>query len=261
MSLRPRIAVLFGGKSPEHWVSLKSGLVALLYLDPDKYELEAVYVNAQGHFGTTAEYLAALERFFATNTVPLFSKGEEPAGWQDFLRHAAAPDSADFLRTMAQRDLVFPVFHGRGGEDGTIQALARRLGVRCAGASMEASSLGMDKALTKRIAAFHGLAVAPWREVTSVAWRDNPQGLLRTLPQALGWPLFVKPSRLGSSIGVGRAVDPASLRAALEAALKFDSLVVVESEIQGKEYSVGVVGRGAQVETSVVAEFCMTASS
>jgi D-alanine-D-alanine ligase len=173
----------------------------------------------------------------------------------------AAPDSADFLHTMANRDVVFPVFHGRGGEDGTIQALARRLGVVCAGASMEASALGMDKVLTKRVAAHHGLAVAPWREVTSSQWKTGRTWLLDSLPRELGWPLFVKPARLGSSIGVGRATDPASLQSALESALQFDNLVLVESEIRGKEYSVGVVGDGHACETSVVAEFCMDSSS
>jgi D-alanine-D-alanine ligase len=254
---KPRLAVLFGGRSPEHWISFKSGLFVLLHLDRAAYDVDAVYVRQDGGFASADEFNAAVERFFTENQVVLFRESDGLGDVRALLRSAATPHSVGFLAAASRKtwDLLFPVFHGRFGEDGTVQGLAETLGLAYAGCDFQASALGMDKLLTKQIAAEAGLAVAPYREVHRDEWHDRPDAWISSLGTSLGWPMFVKPARLGSSIGVGRATDPDTLRRALAEAFEYDYRVVVESEIRGTEYAVGVLGDGTTTQASVIAEY------
>jgi D-alanine-D-alanine ligase len=255
---KTRIAVLFGGRSPEHWISFKSGVFVLLHLDRRAYEVEAVYVRPDGGFASAAEFLATLERFLTENQVVLFRDEASLGDWRSLLKSTATVLSATFLAAASRGawDFLFPVFHGRFGEDGTVQGLAEFLGLPYAGCDFQGSALGMDKILTKKIAASRGLAVAPYRELHRDQWQAaDPADLAADLAGDLGWPMFVKPSRLGSSIGVGRATEPVSLARTLTAAFEYDYRVLVESEIRGTEYAVGVLGDGTTTRTSVVAEY------
>ena len=248
---------MFGGRSPEHWISFKSGLFVLIFLDRNAYDVDAVYVRQDGTFASADEYLRTLDRFLAENQVVIFRDEDDVGDWRGRLEASASDFSEDFLLATARKtwDLVFPVFHGRFGEDGTIQGLVKTLGIPCAGCSFQASSVGMDKILTKQIAEAAGLAVAPYRLVRSHDWAQRPDSLAGDLPRALGLPLFVKPARLGSSIGVSRATTEASLRSALDVAFQYDVRAIVESEIRSSEYAVGMLGDGEQATTSVVAEY------
>lgn len=255
---KPRIAVLFGGRSPEHWISFKSGLFVLLHLDRTAYEVDAIYVRQDGGFASPDEYQGALARFLNENRVVLFRDEAALGDWRRLLRSAAFADSGEFLALAARKtwDLLFPVFHGRFGEDGTFQGLAETLKIPYAGCNFPGSVLGMDKILTKKIAAAAGLAVAPYRELHRDEWlAAEPADLAADLATQLGWPLFVKPARLGSSIGVGRATSDSTLAQALKAAFEYDYRVLVESEIRGTEYAVGVLGDGAVTQASVIAEY------
>jgi len=255
--MKPRIAVLFGGRSPEHWISFKSGLFVLIFLDRDAYDVDAVYVRQDGTFASADVYLQTLDRFLAENRVVIFKDEDNVGDWRGRLEASASALSEDFLLAAAGKawNLVFPVFHGRFGEDGTIQGLAKTLGIPCAGCSFQASSMGMDKILTKQIAEAAGLAVAPYRLVRSHDWAQRPDSLAGDIPRALGLPLFVKPARLGSSIGVSRATTEASLRSALDLAFQYDVRAIVEAEVRSSEYAVGVLGDRDRATTSVVAEY------
>lgn len=254
-----KIAVLFGGKNPEHWISFKSGMFVLLFLDRSRYEVSAVYVRQDGSFSDGAGYLEALDRFLRLNSVVIFSDSDEVGDWKATLRASALQQGAGFFDQAAcgQWDLLFPVFHGRFGEDGTIQGLAEMLGLPYAGCSMEGSVLGIDKPLTKHLSQAHGLSVAPYHEVLAQQWRQDAERLKEGFIRDLGLPLFVKPARLGSSIGVGRATDARELSAVLEEAFRFDYHVLVESEIHGSEFAVGVMGTHEDCEASVVVEYTM----
>ena len=257
MNPKPRIAVLFGGRSPEHWISVKSGLFVLLFLDRSRFDVDAVYVRPDGGFGSADEFRTVVDRFFAENRVVLFGPSDGFADPMGLLRSAASDRSLRFVTAASGGawDFLFPVFHGRFGEDGTVQGLAEALRLPYAGCDFRGSALGMDKILTKQIVARAGLAIAPYREVHRDEWQRDKAGWLERLPAALGWPLFVKPARLGSSIGVGRALDATGLARALEEASDYDYRVLVESEIRGTEYAVGVLGDGKTCRTSVIAEY------
>jgi D-alanine-D-alanine ligase len=257
MNRKPRVAVLFGGRSPEHWISVKSGLFALLFLDRTRYEVDAVYIQQDGRFASGAEYLAMVDRFFAENRVVLFGDSDGIGDPQALFRSAASDLASRWLSLGARGhwDLLFPVFHGRHGEDGTVQGLADVLGIPYAGCSFQASVLGMDKILTKTMAAARGLAVAPFREVHHRDWASCRPGLESSLVADLGLPLFVKPARLGSSIGVGRATDARTLGHRIDEALEYDHRILVETEVRGPECAVGVLGGPDRFEVSVAAEY------
>ncbi|MFZ4616801.1 MAG: D-alanine--D-alanine ligase [Rectinemataceae bacterium] len=254
---KQRVAILFGGRSPEHWISFKSALFAMLYIDRTRYEVSAVYLDEGGRFVSGEGYLVALERFFERNRMRLFGEDEELGDWMELLRSAASGHSGDFMQAAIDGnwDLFFPLFHGRPGEDGSVQALARRLGLPYAGCNMAGSSAGIDKIITKQIVSAAGLAVAPWRIIERPEWEARGVKACDALVKALGLPLFVKPARLGSSIGVSRATSIESLGTAIEEALVFDTRVIVESEIRGPECAVGLIGEPGRLRSSVVAEF------
>lgn len=148
-------------------------------------------------------------------------------------------------------DVLFPVLHGTLGEDGTIQGLCEMAGWPCAGAGVMASAVGMNKIVFKKLASGAGIPVVPWVEM--MAGRPIPDA--RAIIAELGLPLFVKPARLGSSVGISRACDGEELVRAVALALEYDELVLVEKAVgHAREIEVSVIGTGASVETSVPGE-------
>ena len=145
-----RVAVLFGGRSPEHWISFKSGLYVVLFLDRSLFEVEAIYVRQDGVFAASCEFLETVDRFFEQNAVVLARPEDGLGDWRALIAQAAIARSESFLEALQNRawDVLFPAFHGRFGEDGTFQSLAEIRGVPYAGADFRASALGMDKILT-----------------------------------------------------------------------------------------------------------------
>lgn len=261
---RQTVTVLFGGKSPEHWVSVKSGLFALLHLDPSRYQARGVYFDQQGKPAPAATCRDAIATFFARNDVTFFGPGETPpaddlCAW---LQERAHPSGDTCLRDGGQGDwgLFLPVFHGQGGEDGSIQGFLEFLRLPYGGCNMEGSALGIDKILTKQFCEAAGLAVAPWAMVTNVTWAHDAQACLERC-RPLGLPLFIKPARLGSSIGLHRVTRFEELAAAIENALKWDSRILVEAQVPGIEYGIGVAGNQAHPRISAIAESTLRADS
>jgi D-alanine-D-alanine ligase len=254
------VAVLFGGRSPEHWVSFKSGLFILGLLDPAVYRPYAVYIKPDGSLASTAEYREAFDRLMSGNAFQLYteSDGVEP-DWRERLR-GLEPGHDNLVLALRDRrwDILFPVFHGRFGEDGTIQGMAEFMDIAYAGCNLPGSALGMDKALTKRLAQSRGLAVAQDHHVGVERWREDPSAVLDECQRDLGWPVFVKPARLGSSIGVGKARNRGELQAALDHAFRWDFHVLVEREVRSPEYSIGVIGTRTCQHCSAVTESTLT---
>ena len=162
-------------------------------------------------------------------------------------------------RSLGDIDVVFPILHGPFGEDGTIQGLLELLGLPYVGAGVLASAVGMDKHFSKTVLQHAGIAVAPWRTVSAREWAHSPASVLEAA-ESLGWPVFVKPARAGSSVGVSRADSAADLPAAMEVALAEDGKVLIEARLLGREIECGVIGGrdGAAPRVSVAGEIVVT---
>jgi len=236
---RIRLVVLFGGRSAEHEVSCVSALHVLRAADPDRYDLVPIGITRDGAWVAADDAVAALRRGAAA--LPSPDEGDRVA--LDIL-HALAP------RGVGAPVVAVPLLHGPMGEDGTVQGLLELAGVPYVGAGVLASALCMDKAATKAQLAHHGLPLARW-----LAARDTEldDAFTKAVGEELGWPVFVKPANLGSSIGISKAADASALGRALAEALRYDEYVVVEEAIVGREIEVAVLGN-ARARASVPGE-------
>ncbi|MEW6154584.1 MAG: D-alanine--D-alanine ligase family protein [Actinomycetota bacterium] len=228
---RVTLVVLFGGRSAEHDVSCVSAVSALRALDRGRYDIVPVGITAEGRW-VRAEEAA---RLLATGA-PLPPALEAAGPTLDPLA-AVAPGPG------GQPTVVLPLLHGPFGEDGTVQGLLEVAGVPYVGSGVLGSAAAMDKVVAKRLLAEAGLAVAhylPFRENELAA--TTPAAVAADVEAALGWPVFVKPANLGSSVGVSMAGDAGELAAALATALAYDEWVLVEEAVTGREIECGVLG-------------------
>ena len=245
------LVVLYGGESAEHAVSCISAAHVVRALDPDRYHLEAVAITTEGRWMRSRELNRAL--------------GGDRDGLPDSLPSTIGPGEGDEVEPRAlltapvgEQMVVLPVLHGPRGEDGTIQGLLEILGVAYVGSGVLGSSLNMDKSTAKVVAAAAGLPIA-----AHLVARDTElegAGLdtfISEVQATLGWPVFVKPANMGSSVGITRATDPAELRHALEVASAFDEWLVVEEGVNAREIEVGVIG-SAHPRASVPGEIVPT---
>lgn len=228
--MRRRVAVLMGGRSGEHEVSLVSGASVARALDADRYEVFPVLIDRAGGWTLDGEPVALVPGSDGRGVIASLSGGP--------------------TRVV---DVVFPVLHGPYGEDGTVQGLCEIAGVPYVGAGVGASAIAMDKAMFKTVARTLDIPVVESVEVWRSEWTADPDAVRRRVDDALPYPVFVKPARLGSSVGISRVTDPAELAAAIETALEHDRKVLVERGMVGREVEVGVLGN-EHVELSPVGE-------
>jgi D-alanine-D-alanine ligase len=260
---KPRIAVVFGGRSSEHAISCVTAGSVLAAIDPDRYDVVPVGITHDGRWVlesddpqrlaiTSADKLPEVDPTRAT--VALSSEHEA----SELVVHepSAVP------RTLGEVDVVFPVLHGPWGEDGTIQGLLEMSGVRYVGAGVLASAVGMDKHYMKLVLQAHGLPVLPYTVITPRGWELDRAACVETV-DSLGYPVFVKPARGGSSIGISKVHDHGGLVAAVEEARRHDPKVLVEVAAEGgREIECGVLqGFGTNPpDASVVAEIVVDSS-
>lgn len=238
---RTRVALVFGGVSSEHEIScLTAGGVARA-IDPDRFEVVGLGIRPDGAWvRIDADELARFE--VVDGCLPRVPSDRPEAV---VLRGRSGPEVAtrdgDRLLDPSRIDVAFALLHGPWGEDGTIQGLFEMLGVRYVGAGVAASAIGMDKDLMKRAMAAAGLPVGPWVAITPAQWRDDTAGCLARVDE-LAYPVFVKPARGGSSIGIAKVADPSGVAAAIEQARCYDPKVVVEQGFVGaREVEVAVL--------------------
>lgn len=222
-SSKIRLGILFGGRSTEHEISIRSAANIVRAVDPARYELITFGIDRQGGWQRTS--LDALQ----AKEVP--AKGQGSA--------YAASSLASVLGELAGCDCVFPVLHGTCGEDGTVQGLLRLLDIPFVGADVLGSAVGMDKLIMKRLLAEAGIPIGRY-----AAFRDSATALMEfdRLSTAFGLPLFVKPSAQGSSVGVSRAANKAEYDAAVRLAFEFDDVVLVEEAVNGREIECAILG-------------------
>ena len=231
------VCILFGGISPEHEVSLRSAESVLNNIDKEKYHILPVGITKAGRWiyfgGTDYSMLPAGTWAAAPGSCPA---AISPARGQGLLRFEGNAVTATPI------DVVFPVLHGENGEDGAMQGLLQMAGIPYVGPHVSASAVAMDKTLTKLVIDKEGIPQAAWELVRSGELEEKMDSIVASLEDRFAYPMFVKPAGTGSSVGVSKAGDREKLKAALTAAGKFDSKILVEEFIKGKEVEVAVLG-------------------
>ena len=258
MTKKITVAVLFGGQSGEHEVSLVSAHAVMAGLDPERYELLPIGITKAGRWlagpGAHAALIAAADHSQLPTSFTSTDLDNSPEA-KDVL--TLARTGADNLPTPARilppADVVFPVLHGPLGEDGTVQGLLELAGLPYVGCRVAASAVGMDKALMKAAFAAAGLPLLPWQLVRRAELAAGAEEVYARVETALSYPVFVKPANMGSSAGVGKAKDRAGLVAAFAEAARYDRRMVVEQGIPAREIEISVLGNEAP-EASVPGE-------
>jgi D-alanine-D-alanine ligase len=215
---RLRVALLAGGRSSEHDISLASARAVLEALDPERYEVTSVAIGRNGRW--------QLEGTDPSAKLQIATKSDRP------LETLPVPAGAGTLEALGAVDVVLPILHGPFGEDGTVQGLLELADVPYVGAGVAASALAMDKDLFKKVMRDSGIPVSPHHAIRLGDEVANP----------FGYPVFVKPARLGSSVGISKVRDESELGPAVELAFRHDEKVLVEEFVAGMEVEVGVLG-------------------
>ncbi|WP_082784341.1 D-alanine--D-alanine ligase family protein [Microbacterium laevaniformans] len=252
------VAVLFGGRSSEHAISSATAGGVLRAIDRDRFDVIPVGITRDGAFVLEDDDPDK----FALNPerLPEVVDNGTRILWPDSVRsRELRVQDADGIRSLGDIDVVFPILHGRFGEDGTIQGFLELLDLPYVGAGLLMSAIGMDKHTTKSVLKAAGVPVVPWVTVTE-AGLARESDLWQRRIRALGLPAFVKPARAGSSVGVSKVSDWSELDAALATAFAEDGTVLVEQAIVGREVECGVLaGRdGAAPRVSVAGEIVIT---
>jgi D-alanine-D-alanine ligase len=262
-SNRPRVAVVFGGRSSEHAISCVTAGSVLKAIDPERYDVVPIGITPDGRWvlesgDTDRLALTSAERLPEVDG----SRATVALSNDDGTSQLVVHEPTSVPRTLGEVDVVFPLLHGPWGEDGTIQGLLEMAGVRYVGAGVLASAVGMDKHYMKVVFQAHGLPVLPYTVITPRMWEADPAAC-REAVDSLGYPVFVKPCRGGSSIGISKVHDPSELDAAVEEARRHDPKVLVEAAaVDGREVECGVIeGVGNEPpQASVVAEITIDGS-
>lgn len=226
------VGLIYGGKSGEHDVSLQTGFSVLNALDYNKYNIVPIYIDRDGRWNMGQTYTAP------------------PAQPEELQIHGGEQATSEAMSVLWRKlggqestiDVLFPLLHGTYGEDGTIQGLFEMMDMPYVGAGVLASSAGMDKAIMKKLFAQAGLPQCKYETFIAAEYQEHEHEILNSIEHNLGFPCFVKPANLGSSVGITKAKDRHELERAIQYALRFDLKVVVEEAVDAHEVEVGVLG-------------------
>ncbi|MCH5246528.1 MAG: D-alanine--D-alanine ligase [Muribaculaceae bacterium] len=254
--MKTKVGVFFGGRSTEHEISVISANQAINALDADQYEIVPVYITKEGKW-FSGEALLKLEEY--KNIPQLLSKCEPvymKAIYGDFKLYSEKRKG--FLKkevVIASLDVVIPVLHGSNGEDGTFQGVMESIGIPYVGCDVLSSANGMDKIYMKMILKANDIPVVPYYWFTVKNWIKNENIILDEIEKNIGYPVIVKPANLGSSVGIGRAIDRKALKEKITDASKYSSRIIVEHMIEDlQEINCSVLGDCDDYMTSVLEE-------
>lgn len=243
MADRTRVAIIFGGTSSEHDVSCLTAGGVSRAIDAERFEVIGIGITPAGTWvQVSTDEMRTME--VVDQKLPRLSEDRphavllprEGGGRIATIEGDRIVDARDF-------DVAFTLLHGPFGEDGAIQGMFEMFGIRYVGSGVAASAIGMDKDLMKRSLVGAGLPVGPWATITPLAWRERPEAVLAEVVDNLEFPVYVKPARGGSSMGISRVTDPDGLAAAIEEARRYDPKIVVEQGFVGvREIEVAVLG-------------------
>ncbi|MFD1177480.1 D-alanine--D-alanine ligase [Paenibacillus puldeungensis] len=226
------VGLIYGGKSGEHEISLQTAFAVSQAFDYDKYELLPFYINKQGEWKVGSKLtgpFAALEDLKQANAA-----GDTSAAMNLLFSKLASGEAAI--------DVAFPLLHGTNGEDGTIQGLFEMADLPYVGAGVLASAAGMDKVIMKKLFEEAGLAQCKYCYFTASEWERASHTLIQEVEDKLGYPCFVKPANLGSSVGISKARTRDELLNSVAFAFRYDVKVIVEEFVDAREVEVGVLG-------------------
>jgi D-alanine-D-alanine ligase len=266
---KQRVGVIYGGRSGEHEVSVASAAAIFKHLDRTRYEAVPIRIEKDGRWVLADKAPQALSASDVIEHGRTHAARAPRAGRDTLLVSHPGEDTLVTIERRADRDtaadadsavvtglgldVVFPVLHGPYGEDGTVQGLLELAAVPYVGAGVLASAAGMDKAVMKALFLAHGLPVAPYHVATHFAW-SRDAGAVTAQIEALGFPVFVKPANLGSSVGITKVKHLDALGPALETAFGYDRKAVVEAAVpEARELECGVLGND-EPQASVVGE-------
>jgi D-alanine-D-alanine ligase len=233
-----RIAVLYGGRSGEHEVSLQSAASVINHLDRDRFEIVPVAIDKQGRW-----LLNDISLLEGKKSLPVFKEAPNvvlPPNVAETSSGSALIQLREGGQTKAI-DVVFPVVHGPLCEDGTIQGLLELADVPYVGCGVLASAIAMDKEMAKRVARDAGIPIVPYIALKRERWKREKKVSADKIRQELGYPVFVKPANLGSSVGVHKVPDASGLNDAIEDAFSYDTKVLVEVAIDAREIELSVL--------------------
>ncbi len=249
-----RVLVLYGGRSGEHEVSLRSAASVVKNLDPSKFEIIPVGIDKSGIWHLVNPSLVLGKDL---DVLPL--PANSPRGQLESANGASKPSlvNLDSRASINSVDVVFPVMHGPFCEDGSVQGLCEMAGVAYVGAGVLGSAIGMDKDVAKRLVEHAGMPMVPYICVREAEFHSNFEKTAELTSLNLGYPVFVKPANLGSSVGVSKVIHPTKLKEALQDAFRFDRKVLIEKGLNAREIEVSVLESlkpGEAPLTSVVGE-------
>ncbi|MFJ9031158.1 D-alanine--D-alanine ligase family protein [Streptomyces sp. NPDC102274] len=263
---KPRVAVVFGGRSSEHAISVVTAGAVLRSIDRTKYDVLPIGITTDGRWALTAddpERMAIADRALpSVDQIAESTDGGVVLSVDPGNREVVYSEPGSVPKALGEVDVVFPVLHGPYGEDGTLQGLLELSGVPYVGAGVLASAVGQDKEYMKRVFTSFGLPVGPYLVIRPREWERGPEGAkgaaarkkITDFAAEHGWPLFVKPARAGSSMGITKVEDASGLDEAITEAQRHDPKIVVESLLRGREIECGVLEFEDGPRASVPAE-------
>ena len=231
--MKTKLGLLYGGKSAEHKVSLQTALAVIRALDLEKFEIHPIYINVEGQWIKGPQLNEPVENV----KVLEFSEGNSVSP----LSLAPSLFQAE-QKTNEPLDVIFPLLHGPNGEDGTVQGLLELLNLPYVGNGVLASAAGMDKVMMKNVFAQAGLAQVDYVAFIKSEWENAKEEACKRVEKELGYPCFVKPANLGSSVGISKCTNRTELEAAFVEAFQFDRKVIIEEGVVAREIEVGVLG-------------------
>jgi len=242
MAKKLRIGVIFGGRSGEHEVSVRSARSVIEAIDKSKYEVVPVAITKEGKWlapAAAAELLPAeTQRKLSAQTLGADRNDVAIVGDPSRSGLMTLGDSA----RGRPLDVVFPVLHGTYGEDGTLQGLLEMASIPFVGCGTLASACGMDKVTMKALFKEAGLPICAYTFFLRSEWEDERQKVIRRIKREIGFPCFIKPANLGSSVGVSKAADSAALAKAVDLAARYDRKIIVEELVEAREIECAVIG-------------------
>jgi D-alanine-D-alanine ligase len=245
--MKTRLGILYGGKSPEHKVSLQTAMAVMNAIDKNKFDVIPIYITTEGQW-VKGEKLTGEVKDVKQLQLKTEAKAILPVALNETSVVAGTKQQGDDVV-----DVIFPLLHGPNGEDGTVQGLLELLNIPYVGNGVLASAVGMDKVVMKHLFAQAGLRQAKYVSFTKSEWKENEEAAYDKVEQELGYPCFVKPANAGSSVGITKCKKREDVKAAFAEAFKYDRKVIIEEAIVGREVEIGVLGNDKPI-CSVVGE-------
>ena len=240
-----KIGVVFGGRSGEHEISVRSAKSVIEQIDKDKYEVVPIAITKEGNWLNPVESLGLLPpptQQLLLNEIGAFPRNSVAFAGDPSYKGLVKLETQQGEERLEKLDVIFPVLHGTFGEDGTIQGLFEMADIPYVGCGVLASSTGMDKAFMKILFRDAGLPICKYVWFLRSEWEDDNEATITQIEKNLGYPCFVKPANLGSSVGVSKASDEMSLREAITLAAEYDRKIIVEECLEMREIECAVLG-------------------